>query len=158
MLVGDRRICVLRRHRPRFMLMLIMFVLSLPAAMIVEDSPNFARMTVILPQLALFFGMGFYSLIRARRYLSMWYFAVWLSLAYLLLLSINCRLDLDRSLYRLARQRSRCAPGQWWAWGSIAHYLDKVGDERDAGRILQRLMGQQRTRAGLGYESATRPC
>ena len=58
-------ICIVRRHRPRFMLLLIMGFVTLPAALIVKDSPNFARMAVILPQLALFFGIGFYSLIRA---------------------------------------------------------------------------------------------
>ena len=34
--------------------MLIMFVLTLPAALIVEDSPNFHRMNVLLPLLAIF--------------------------------------------------------------------------------------------------------
>ena len=47
------------------MLLLIMGFVTLPAALIVKQSPNFARMAVILPQLALFFGIGFYSLIRA---------------------------------------------------------------------------------------------
>ena len=58
-------ICFQRRHRPRFMLMLIMFFLALPAALIVENSPNFARMSVIMPQLSIFAGIGFYSIIRA---------------------------------------------------------------------------------------------
>ena len=57
-------VCIVRRHRPRFMLILLMFLLALPAAFIVEESPNFARMSVIMPQLALLLGMGLYSLIR----------------------------------------------------------------------------------------------
>ena len=81
-------ICILRRHRPRFMLMLLMFFLTLPAAFIVENSPNFARMCVIFPQLSIFFGMGFYSLIRSRVFVDV----------------VFRRLDLARLLRRLARQ------------------------------------------------------
>ena len=57
-------VCVARRHRPRFMLILLMLLLALPAAFIVPQSPNFARMSVIMPQLAILFGIGVYALLR----------------------------------------------------------------------------------------------
>lgn len=50
--------CFRYRRRPQFMLLLIMWFLTLPAAFIAENSPNFSQFAVIMPQLALFFGIG----------------------------------------------------------------------------------------------------
>lgn len=46
------------RRRPRFALPLIFFLVLAPPALLVNDSPNFAAMAVLLPLLALFFGFG----------------------------------------------------------------------------------------------------
>ena len=120
-------VCVLRRHRPRFMLMLIMFVLALPAALIVENSPNFARMTVILPLLAIFFGMGFYSLIRAPIFVD----AIFRRMAVagvLALLTINVVWTWT-DLFDDWRDNEAVMPLVSGELGQIAHYLDKVGNE-----------------------------
>jgi len=50
--------CFRYRRRPQFMLLLIMWLLTLPAAFLAENSPNFFQFAVIMPQLALFFGIG----------------------------------------------------------------------------------------------------
>ncbi len=49
---------------PRFMLVVIMAIFALPAAVIVENSPNFLKFGVILPQLMIFFGIGVYAISR----------------------------------------------------------------------------------------------
>ena len=59
------------------MLMLIMFFLTLPAALIVENSPNFARMTVIVPQLAIFLRNRLVLRDSLRRSSLMWFSAGW---------------------------------------------------------------------------------
>ena len=120
-------VCVLRRHRPRFMLLLIMFILSLPAALIVEDSPNFARMTVILPQLAIFFGMGFYSLIRAPVFVDVIFRRMAVA-GVLALLTVNV-LWTWTDLVAEWRGHEAVMPLVSGELGQIAHYLDKVGDE-----------------------------
>ncbi len=126
MLVGIV-ICVLRRHRSRFMLMLIMFSLTLPAALIVENSPNFARMTVILPQLAIFFGIGFYAVIRAPIFAD----AIFRRLAVagvLVLLGVNVIWTWS-DLFVDWRNNEAVVPLVNGKLGQIAHYLDVVGDE-----------------------------
>ncbi len=126
MLVGVL-ISVLRRHRPRFMLMLIMFALCLPAATIVENSPNFSRMTVILPQLAIFFGMGFYSLIRAPIFADVIFRRMAVA-GMLLLLAINVVWTWT-DLFNDWRDNEAVTPLVNGELGQIAHYLDVVGDE-----------------------------
>ena len=104
--------CVLRRHRPRFMLLLIMFLLALPAALVVPDSPNFARMAVILPQLSLFFGMGIYAFLRMSnlfRPLLPPHGAGWHRGS----AGAEPDLDLARPGRRLARKRASHANGEW---------------------------------------------
>jgi len=120
-------ICVLRRHRPRFMLMLIMFFLSLPAALIVENSPNFARMIVILPQLAIFFGMGFYSVIRAPIFGDVIFRRLAVA-GVLVLLGINVVWTWT-DLFADWRNNEAVVPLVNGGLGQIAHYLDVVGDE-----------------------------
>ena len=56
--------CFRRWRQPQFMLLLIMWFLTLPAAFIVENSPNFSQFAVILPQLAIFFGIGVVIVLR----------------------------------------------------------------------------------------------
>ena len=126
MLVGFV-ICIARRRRPRFMLMLIMFALTLPAALIVENSPDFARMTVILPQLAIFFGMGFYSLIRAPIFGDR-IFRRMAVVGVLLLLAINV-VWTATDLFADWRDNEAVTPLVNGGLGQIAHYLDLVGDE-----------------------------
>lgn len=126
MLVG-LGICVLRRHRPRFMLMLIMFVMTLPAALIVEDSPDFVRMIVVLPQLAIFFGMGFYAVIRAPIFGDL-IFRRMVVVGMLLLLAINV-IWTWTDLFADWRDNEAVAPLVNGGLGQIAHYLDTVGDD-----------------------------
>ena len=57
-------VCIHRWREPRFMLILMMGIITLPAAVVVEDSPNFSKFGVILPQLAIFFGLGVYAIVR----------------------------------------------------------------------------------------------
>ena len=120
-------ICVLRRHRPRFMLMLIMFVVSLPAALIVENSPNFSRMTVIFPQLAIFFGIGFYSVIRAPIFVDVIFRRMAVA-GVLLLLVINV-IWTWTDLFADWRNNESVVPLINGELGQIAHYLDVVGNE-----------------------------
>ncbi len=126
MLVG-LVICFMRRHRPRFMLMLIMFVLTLPAALIVEDSPNFHRMNVLLPLLAIFFGMGVYSVIRAPIFAD-FVFRRMAVAGVLVLLAINIAWTAT-DLYADWRDNEDVLPLVNGGLGQIAHYLDVVGDE-----------------------------
>ena len=120
-------ICALRRHRPRFMLMLIMFVMALPAALVVENSPNFARMSVIMPHLAIFFGMGFYSLIRAPVFADVIFRRMAVA-GVLILLTINVVWTWT-DLFAAWRDNEAVAPLVNGGLGQIAHYLDVVGDE-----------------------------
>ncbi|MDE0609009.1 MAG: glycosyltransferase family 39 protein [Anaerolineaceae bacterium] len=46
------------RHRPRFALPLVFLVALAPATLLVNNSPDFASMAVLLPSLALLFGFG----------------------------------------------------------------------------------------------------
>ncbi len=120
-------VCYRTRHRPRFMLMLIMFFLALPAALIVPNSPNFARMSVILPQLAIFFGIGFYWLLR----LPIFSDAVFRRLALLgllALLAVNI-VWTWQDLFTDWRHNEAVMPLVNGELGQIAHYLDEVGDD-----------------------------
>lgn len=120
-------ICILRRHRPRFMLLLIMFVLALPAALIVENSPNFHRMSVILPQLAIFFGMGFYSLIRAPIFVDVIFRRMAVA-GVLALLAINVVWTWS-DLFADWRDHEAVMPLVNGDLGQIAHFFDTVGNE-----------------------------
>jgi len=119
--------CVLRKHRPRFMLLLIMFALALPAALVVENSPNFARMSVILPQLALLFGIGFYSVIRAPIFVDVIFRRLALA-GVLLLLTINVVWTWT-DLFGDWRDNEAVVPLFNGELGQIAHYLDTVGGD-----------------------------
>lgn len=55
-----------RWREPRFMLPTIIFIVALPAAMVVPDSPNFSQFGIILPSLMLLFGVGAYSILRLQ--------------------------------------------------------------------------------------------
>ncbi len=120
-------VCFQRRHRPRFMLLLIMFFLALPAALIVEDSPNFARMTVIMPQLAIFCGMGIYSLIRSRIFVDVIFRRLAVA-AILGLLTLNL-VWTWQDLFVDWRDNEAVVPAVNGHLGQIAHYLDVVGDD-----------------------------
>ena len=120
-------ICILRRHRPRFMLMLLMFLLTLPAAFIVENSPNFARMSVIFPQLAIFFGMGFYSLIRSRIFVDIVFRRLAVA-GVLALLGLNL-IWTWQDLFVDWRDNEAVMPLVNGELGKIAHYLDVTADE-----------------------------
>ncbi len=120
-------ICVLRRHRPRFMLILLMFFLTLPAALIVEDSPNFARMIVIMPQLAIFFGMGFYSLIRLPVFVDVVFRRLAVA-GVLALLALNV-IWTWQDFFVDWRDNEDVFPLVNAELGQIAHYLDIVGDD-----------------------------
>ncbi len=120
-------ICIVRRRRPRFMLLLIMGFVALPAALIVEQSPNFARMAVILPQLALFFGIGFYSLIRAPIFADVVFRRMAVA-GVVALLGLNF-LWTWQDLFVAWRNDERVVPLVNGELGQIAHYLDARGNE-----------------------------
>ncbi len=120
-------ICILRRHRPRFMLLLIMFFLTLPAAFIVENSPNFARMSVIFPQLSIFFGMGFYSLIRSRVFVDVVFRRLAVA-GVLALLGLNL-IWTWQDLFVDWRHNEAVMSQVNGELGQIAHYLDIVANE-----------------------------
>lgn len=120
-------LCILRRHRSRFMLLLITGFVALPAALIVEQSPNFARMSVILPQLVLFFGIGFYSLIRIPVFADV----VFRRMA---VAGVICLLALNflwtwQDLFVGWRNDERVMPLVNGELGLIAHYLDAKGND-----------------------------
>ena len=122
-------VCFYRRGRPRFMLLLIMGLVCLPPALIVHDSPNFARMAVIAPQLAIFFGIGVFALLR----LPMFGDVVFRRLAItgvLALLGVNIVWtwqDLFVAWQSVEIDPSLANRGL----GQIAHYLDTSGDAID---------------------------
>ena len=120
-------ICIYRRHRPRFMLLLIMGFVCLPAALIVENSPNFARMAVILPQLALFFGIGFYSLIREPIFSDIVFRRMAVA-GVLLMLAVNF-LWTWQDLFMDWRDNEAVLPKVNGGLGQIAHYLDARGND-----------------------------
>ena len=120
-------VCILRRHRPRFMLLIIMFLATLPAALIVDSSPNFTRMTVIMPQLAIFFGIGFYALIRAPIFVDVIFRRMAVS-GILALLTINVVWTWSDLFYDW-RDNEAVMPLVNGGLGQIAHYLDTEGYE-----------------------------
>lgn len=63
MLIGFMA-CLYKWREPRFMFTVIMSIAMIPAVMLIDNSPNFLHYGVILPQLAMFFGVGIYSIIR----------------------------------------------------------------------------------------------
>ena len=120
-------VCLQRRHRPRFMLMLIIFFVTLPAALIVEHSPNFARMSVILPQLAIFFGIGFYALIGAPLFQDVVFRRMAVA-GVLLLLALNV-ISTWGDLFVDWRENESVTPLVNADLGQIAHYLDVQGND-----------------------------
>ena len=120
-------ICIARRSRPRFMLLLIMGFVTLPAALIVKQSPNFARMAVILPQLALFFGIGFYSLIRVSIFADPVFRRMAVA-GVLALFGLNF-LWTWQELFVGWRNDERVVALVNGGLGQIAHYLDARGNE-----------------------------
>ena len=121
-------ICFRRRHRPRFMLVLIMFSLSLPAAFVVDNSPNFARMNVILPLLALFFGMGVYSVIRAWIFVDVVFRRMAVA-AMLVLFALNV-VWTWQDLFNDWRDNDQVLPLVNADLGQIARYLDLHGYQK----------------------------
>ena len=120
-------VCIARRHRPRFMLILLMLLLALPAALVVEGSPNFARMSVIMPQLAILFGMGLYSLIRLPIFADL-VFRRLAIVGILALLALNL-VWTWQDFFVDWRDNEAVVPLVNAELGQIAHYLDVVGDE-----------------------------
>lgn len=120
-------VCILRRHRPRFMLILIMLLSALPAALIVEGSPNFARMIVIMPHLAILFGIGVYALLRLPLFADL-VFRRLAAAGILALLAINATWTWQ-DLFVDWRDNAAVAPLVNGDLGQIAHYLDTVGDD-----------------------------
>ena len=120
-------ISALRRNRPRFAMPLFMFALLLPAALIVPGSPNFARMTVIMPLLALFFGVGLYALLRASIFADP-LFKQMAALGALALLALNL-VWTWQDLVADWRNNEAVMPAVNGELGQIAHYLDRVGAE-----------------------------
>ncbi len=120
-------VCILRRHRPRFMLLLLMFFVTLPAAFIVENSPNFSRMSVIYPQLSIFFGMGFYSLIRSRVFVDVVFRRLAVA-GVLALLGLNL-IWTWQDFFVDWRSNELVMPLVNGELGQIAHYLDVAANE-----------------------------
>ena len=120
-------VCVARRHRPRFMLILLMLLLALPAAFIVPRSPNFARMSVIMPQLAILFGIGVYALLRLPIFADLVFRRLAVA-GVLALLLINLTWTWQ-DLFVDWRVNEAVVPLVNGEAGQIAHYLDTVGDD-----------------------------
>ena len=120
-------ICILRSYRPRFMLILIMGIVCLPAALIVPNSPNFTRMAVILPQLAVFCGIGLYSMIRHSIFADIVFRRMVVILA-LIMLVFNS-LWTWQDLFVGWRNHEDVLPLVNGNLGKIAHYLDDRGND-----------------------------
>ena len=118
---------LLRRHRPRFALLLILFVAALPAALIVPGSPNFARMSLLLPHLALFFGVGVYAVLRAPVFADR-FFRRMAFAGLLALLALNL-IWTWQDLVADWRHNELVMPAMNGELGQIAHFLDQAGDE-----------------------------
>lgn len=120
-------ICVLRSYRPRFMLILIMGIVCLPAALIVPNSPNFSRMAVILPQLAIFVGTGFYAMTRHNIFADIVFRRMAVALA-LFMFVLNA-LWTWQDLFVAWRNHEEVLPLVNGDLGKIAHYLDAKGND-----------------------------
>ncbi len=120
-------ICIVRSNRPRFMLILIMGIVCLPAALIVPNSPNFTRMAAVLPQLAIFCGIGFYSMIRHNIFADIVFRRMAVALA-LFMLVLNV-LWTWQDLFVAWRNHEEVLPLVNGNLGKIAHYLDAKGND-----------------------------
>ena len=119
--------CIRLRNRPRFMLLLIMSVICLPAALLVGDSPNFARMALLLPQLSLFFGIGVLFLLRAPLF-SDKVFRRMAAAGALALLAVNLVWAWqDLFVVWISQPVERSLADR--ELGQIAHYLDERGPD-----------------------------
>ncbi len=116
-----------RWREPRFMLPTLMFVFSLPVAMVVSNSPNFSQFGIILPPLMLLFGVGAYSILR----LSVFRDPVfrWMAIAgVILILSFNT-LWTWQDLFVVWRTNDDVMTAFNGELGQIAHHLDVTGDD-----------------------------
>ncbi|MBZ0293381.1 MAG: glycosyltransferase family 39 protein [Anaerolineae bacterium] len=110
--------------RPRYMLLLMALVILSPIAFLNVNSPNFARSSVILPMLALLFGLGVVTLRRSLAPGTRWV----LSLGVIVLLGFNL-FWVSRDLF----QTWPALPDMQTAYhsriGQLAHHVDLTAEK-----------------------------
>lgn len=114
-------------RRAQFMLLLIMWFLTLPAALIVENSPNFSQFAVIMPQLAVFFGIGAFSVLSLPIFADL-VFRRMAIVAVIALFAFNF-LWAWQDLFVDWRDNEAVVPLVNGDLGQIAHHLDVTGDD-----------------------------
>lgn len=112
---------------PRYMLVLIMAIFALPAAVIVENSPNFLKYGVILPHLMIFFGVGIYTILRLPIFTDV-VFQRMAVIGIIALFAFNL-LWTWQDLFVNYRNNPSVATAVNGELGRIAHYLDKTGGD-----------------------------
>ena len=117
--------CFRRWRQPQFMLLLIMWFLTLPAAFIVENSPDFSQFAVILPQLAIFFGIGTVVVLRMTVFTDL-VFRRMVVAGIAVLFAFNL-LWTGQDLFVDWRSNEAVIPLVNGELGQIAHHLDLTG-------------------------------
>lgn len=126
MLIGFAA-CIYNWRAPRFMLLIVLTIFTLPAATLVENSPNFLHYGVILPQLAIFFGLGVYTILRQPIFedVVFWRMAV---VGITLLFGFNL-LWTWQDLFTNWRNHPDVIEAVNGELGQIAHHLDMTGGQ-----------------------------
>ena len=117
--------CLRNRRRPQFMLLLIMCFLTAPAAFLVESSPDFSQFAVVMPQLALFFGIGAVYVLRRIIVIDVVFRRMAIA-GMLALLAFNF-LWTWQDLFVDWRSSPAVAPRVNGELGAVAHHLDLTG-------------------------------
>jgi 4-amino-4-deoxy-L-arabinose transferase-like glycosyltransferase len=117
-------LCVMNWRQPRYALPLIAAVILAPPALLGDNPPNFLAMSVVLPLLALFFGMGLSALLQQFKHRN-YQIAVLLTL---LLLLFNIYWTWD-SLFQRWQNREDVQIAYNSSIAQIAHHLDLTADD-----------------------------
>jgi len=119
--------CIVRWREPRFMLPIIMLIFGLPAATVVQNSPNFSQFGVILPSLMLLFGIGIYSILRLQIFRD----AVFrrMGIAGVIVILLFNLLWTWQDLFVVWRNNDDVMTSFNGQLGQIAHYLDNTGGD-----------------------------
>lgn len=112
-------------RQPRCFLLLIALLLVAPVTLVRDSSPNFAQFALLLPLLALLFGLGVVTLYRSIQGMAgRWVFA----LAILALVVFDLQWTV-RDLFIAWPARDDVQQVYNTRLGQIAHYLDKTADD-----------------------------
>jgi len=120
-------VCIYRWREPRFILPVVMLIIGLPAATVVQSSPNFSQFGVILPSLMTLFGVGVYSILRLQIFRDPVFRRM--GIAGVVLILLFNLLWTWQDLFVVWRTDDKVMTAFNGDMGQIAHYLDVTGGE-----------------------------